>query len=65
LDIQFELIFINGMVHLPQEWNFGTPTTLFTSYTTLTLHSCFRSDFPAYVTSHVHYTCVYYVYWVR
>ena len=28
LDIQFELIFVNGMVHLTQEWNFGTPTTL-------------------------------------
>jgi len=30
LDIQSaaELIFVNGMVHLPQEWNFGTPTTL-------------------------------------
>ena len=28
LDIQPELIFINGMVHLLQEWNFGTPTTL-------------------------------------
>ena len=26
LDIQSE--FINGMVHLPQECNFGTPTTL-------------------------------------
>ena len=28
LDIQSELIFVNGMVHLPQEWNFRTPTTL-------------------------------------
>ena len=28
LDIQSELIFVNGMVHLPQEWNFGTPITL-------------------------------------
>jgi len=28
LDIQSELIFVNGMVHLPQEWNFGTTTTL-------------------------------------
>ena len=28
LDIQFELIFINGTVHLPQDWNFGIPTTL-------------------------------------
>ena len=30
LDIQSELIFINGMVYLdlPQEWNFGIPATL-------------------------------------
>ena len=28
LDIQSELIIINGMEHLPQEWNFGTPTFL-------------------------------------
>ena len=34
LDMQSELIFVNGMVHLPQEWNFGIPT--FTSYTTVT-----------------------------
>ena len=26
LDIQSELIFVNSMVHLPQEWTFGTPT---------------------------------------
>ena len=26
--MQPELIFVNGMVHLPQERNFGTPTTL-------------------------------------
>ena len=54
LDIQSELIFVNGMVQLPQEWNFGTPTvnnSPFTSYTTGTPHSDSRS---AYVTSHVH-----------
>ena len=28
LDIQSELIFINDMVHLPHEWNFGTSTSL-------------------------------------
>ena len=28
LDIQSALIFVNGMVHLPHEWNFGTPTAL-------------------------------------
>ena len=27
LDIQSELMFVNGMVHLPQEGNFGTPTS--------------------------------------
>ena len=27
LDIQSELMFVNGMVHLPQERNFGTPTS--------------------------------------
>ena len=27
-EIQAELMFVNGMVHLPQEQNFGTPTTL-------------------------------------
>ena len=28
LDIRSELIFVNGMVYLPQEWNFGRSTTL-------------------------------------
>ena len=28
LDIQSELIFVNGMVHLPHDDNFGRPTTL-------------------------------------
>ena len=28
LEIQSELIFVNGMVHLLHELNFGTPTTL-------------------------------------
>ena len=28
LDIQSELIFVNGMVHLSQDWNFGTPLSL-------------------------------------
>ena len=28
LGIQSELIFVNGMVQLLQEYNFGTPTTL-------------------------------------
>ena len=27
-EIQSELIFVNDMVHLPYEWNFGRPTTL-------------------------------------
>ena len=26
--VESELIFVNGMVHLPHEWNFGRPTTL-------------------------------------
>ena len=28
LETQSELIFVNGMVHLPHEWNFGKPTAL-------------------------------------
>ena len=28
LHIKSDWIFVNGMVHLPQEWNFGTPTIL-------------------------------------
>ena len=28
LEIQPELIFVNGMAHLPQELNFGTPIIL-------------------------------------
>ena len=28
LDIQSESIFLNGVVHLPYEWNFGKPTAL-------------------------------------
>ena len=35
LDIQSELIFANGMVHLSKEWNFDTPTTLFSWATPL------------------------------
>ena len=27
LDIQSDWMFVNGMVHLPQEWSFGTPTS--------------------------------------
>ena len=33
-----------------------TNNSPFTSYTTITLHSDSRSDFSAYVTSHVRYT---------
>ena len=54
LDIQYELIFVNGMVHLPQLCH--TNNSPFTSYTTVTPHSDSRSDFSAYVTSHVQYT---------
>ena len=35
-----------------------TNNSPFTSYTTVTPHSDFRSDFSAYVTSHVQYTYV-------
>ena len=35
LDIQSELIFANGMVHLSKEWNFDTPTSLFSWATPL------------------------------
>ena len=35
LEIQSELIFVDGMVHLPQEWNFITPTTFPSSATPL------------------------------
>ena len=70
LDIQSELIFVNGMVHLPLEQNFGTPTTLPspTTHTTLTPHSNSQSDFPSYVMSCVQYTYIQnhcYVYWMH
>ena len=51
LDIQSELAFVNGMVKL---WY--TNNSLFTSYTIVTPHSDSRSDFSAYMTSHVQYT---------
>ena len=54
LDIQTELIFVIGIVHLSQEWNFGT--LRFTSYTTLTPHSGARWDFHAYVM-----TCIQFI----
>ena len=36
-----------------------TNNSSFTSYTPLTPHSDSQSDFPAYVTSHVHYAATY------
>ena len=41
LDIKSDLLFVNDMVHLPQKWNFDTPTILPSpcSYTTFTLHN--------------------------
>ena len=50
LDILSELIFVNGM---PQEWNRYTSNPPFTI---VTPRCDSRSDFSAYVTSHVHYT---------
>ena len=57
LDIQSELIFVNGMVHLPQEWNIGTPTILplpATPPSSLTASP--ETIFFPYVTSHIQYT---------
>ena len=58
LDIQPEWIFINGMVHLHQEWNFGTPESFPspTTYTTLSPRSGTRRDFYTYMASHAQYT---------
>ena len=40
-------MFVNGMVHLPQEQNFGdTNNSPFTSYTTVTPHSDYEAIFP-------------------
>ena len=38
-------------------WN--TNNTPYASYTTLTLHSDFRSDFSSYMMSHIQYTYTY------
>ena len=56
LDIQSELIFVICMVHLPQEWNFGSPTILPSLATPPSPRSDSRSDFPAYVMSHILFT---------
>ena len=55
LDIQSELIFINGMVHLatPGMKLWYRNNSAFTSYTILTTHDDSQSDFSSYVTSHV------------
>ena len=46
-------MFVNGEVHLPRnEYRQAS----FTSYTTLTPHSCTRRDFHAYMMSRVQYT---------
>ena len=59
LDIQFELIFLNGVVHLPHEWNFGKPTTLPSPATPPSPpHSDIQNDFFTYVMSHVQYNYV-------
>ena len=39
LDIQSELIFVSGMVHLPQKWNLYTNNSPFTSYI---MHLCLK-----------------------
>ena len=54
LDIQSDWTFVNGMVQLPQEWNFGVPEW----YSLHQLHhphpsQQLQKQFPAYVTSHV------------
>ena len=56
LDIQSELIFVNGMVHAltPGMKLWYTNNSSFTSYTTFTPHSESRSDFSSYMTSNVH-----------
>jgi len=28
LDLKFEYILVSAMVHLPQQWNFGSPTSM-------------------------------------
>ena len=55
LDIQSELVFINGMVYLPQKGNFGTPTSFPSPATppSVTFHSNSKS---AYMMSRVQYT---------
>ena len=63
LDIQSELIFGNGMVHLPQEWNFGTLTGFPSPHTspcpvTITPHSDSTKRYFLYVTSHVQYKII-------
>ena len=53
MDIQSELIFVNGMVHLPQEKKLWyTNNSPITSYTALTPHNS-RSDFSSYETSRI------------
>ena len=58
LDIQSELIFINGIVHLPQEWNFSTLTSfLHQLHHTQPSKLCQKDiDIHAYTTSHIQYT---------
>ena len=55
LDIQSELIFVNGMVHVPPRNETLVHQQLFSSHTTVKPHSDSRK---AYVTSHVQYTYV-------
>ena len=55
MDIQCELIFVNGMVHIPGVKLWYTSNSPFTSYTTVTRHSDSQSDFSAYLMSHVQY----------
>ena len=58
MDIQSKLMFVNVMVYLPQDEKLWYPSNSpFTSYTTVTPHSdSRRSNFSAYVTSHIQYT---------
>jgi len=45
LDIQSELMFVNGMVHLLQELNFGTPTTFLSPATSSPLTATYEVIF--------------------